>query len=133
MIKGIGVDVVDIARIGEIIGKYGAHFLTKVFTAREIAYCGGMAKPAVHYAGRWAVKEAFYKALPPECQEVSSFKSIEIVAGESRRPAINVCDKTLGARLEKQGIRSLHMSISHEKEVCVAFVVLEDGPAPKRY
>ena len=133
MIKGIGVDVVDITRIDEIMGKYGHHFLDKVFTHNEIAYCGGMAKPAVHSAGRWAVKEAFYKALPRECQQLSFFKSIEIASGESRRPTIAVLDEALRASLNKQGIMSMHLSISHEKTVCVAFVVLEDGPAPKRY
>jgi holo-[acyl-carrier protein] synthase len=132
MIRGIGVDVVDISRIDAMIKKYGAHFINKVFTQNEIAYCGGMAQPAVHYAGRWAVKEAFYKALPPECQKASFFKSIEIVAVGTRRPAIGIRDKTLESCLEKQGITSMHMSISHEKTVCVAFVVLEEAPAPKR-
>ncbi len=133
MVKGIGIDVVAISRINEIIGKYGAHFLNKVFSQEEIAYCGAMARPAVHYAGRWAVKEAFYKAIPPACQEISFFKSIEIRARGSRRPAIDVCDERLRASLEKQGITSMHMSISHEKDVCVAVVVLEGETAPKRY
>jgi phosphopantetheine--protein transferase-like protein len=125
MVKGIGVDVVDISRIDEIIGKYGEHFLNKVFTRAEILYCGVMARPALHYAGRWAVKEAFYKALPPPCQEKSFFKSIEIIAAGTRKPEIRVCDSHLSDSLREHGITSMHMSISHEKAVCVAVVVLE--------
>jgi holo-[acyl-carrier protein] synthase len=130
MIKGIGVDVVDIARIEEIMGKFGTHFLNKVFTPDEIAYCNAMARPAVHFAGRWAVKEAFYKALPPSCQRNSFFKSIEVVAAGSRRPSINVRDKALEVGLKKHGIEAMHMSISHERSVCVAFVVLESHGEP---
>jgi len=125
MIKGIGVDVVDILRLGEIIGKYGEHFLSKVFTPAETAYCGAMAKPAIHYAGRWAAKEAFYKALPRACQPISHFKSVEIVSGMSREPSVRVCDDSLAQALRQQGVTSIQVSISHEKAVCVAFVVLE--------
>jgi holo-[acyl-carrier protein] synthase len=124
MILGIGVDVVDIPRISAIIGKYGDHFLNKVYTTAEIAYCTAMATPAVHFSGRWAVKEAFYKALPRKCQEISLFKSIEVVSGSSRKPVIRVCDGKLDAALREHGVKDMHVSISHEKTVCVAFVVL---------
>jgi len=126
MIKGFGIDIVDIDRIAGMIDKYGRVFLDKVYTEAEIAFCGGMARPPVHYAGRWAIKEAFYKALPPECQHFSSWKSIEAVPGhDSRASAINVKSAELKAKMDDCGIASIFFSLSHEKTHCVAAVVLE--------
>ncbi len=128
MIHGIGTDIVDIDRIERLITKYSEHFLTKVYTHSEIQYCQRMANPAIHLAGRWAVKEAFYKALPLECQKHSSWKSIEIVTGEAGKPGISICSETLKKLLKKTGIAILHVSISHERRYCVATVILEDVP-----
>jgi holo-[acyl-carrier protein] synthase len=125
MTKGIGVDVVAIERIGEMIRKHGDHFLNKVFTPAEIEYCGKKAKPEIHFAGRWAAKEAFYKALPRDCQKVSGWRSVEIVRGESAAPAISVCSVLLQEAMDKCGIGRCLASISHEKSVCVGMVVMD--------
>jgi holo-[acyl-carrier protein] synthase len=129
MIIGIGTDIADISRIGSMVEKYGDRFCAKVFTGPEIAYCGKMASPAIHFAGRWAAKEAFYKALPVAIQPYSTWKSIQIVGCEkSRRPVIEVIDPALAASLLTGGIVRMHLSISHEqKGYCVAFVVLESA------
>ena len=125
MTKGIGVDVVEIRRIREMIRKYGDRFLQKVFTGSEIDYCEKMAAPEIHFAGRWAVKEAFYKALPPECQKVSGWKSVELVPVKSMAPAILVCSDILKSAMDKCGIERCFSSISHEKQVCVGLVVMD--------
>jgi|WetSurMetagenome_2_1015567.scaffolds.fasta_scaffold00055_7 holo-[acyl-carrier protein] synthase len=125
MIKGIGVDVVEIRRIREMIRKYGDHFLQKVFTPAEVAYCEKAAVPEIHFAGRWAVKEAFYKALPRECQTMSGWKSVEIVPGESMVPMVLVCSDFLKSGMDKCGIERWLASISHEKQVCVGVVVMD--------
>ncbi len=125
MIKGIGIDIVDISRIERLVEKYTDHFLEKVFTSAEIKYCNKMARSAVHYSGRWAVKEAFYKALPVSCQQHSTWKSIEIKTEKDGRPVIAVCSDHLQKLLEKEDISVNHVSISHERTHCVAFVVLE--------
>lgn len=125
MIIGIGVDIVEIGRIEEMIGKHGRQFLEKVFTDGELAYCEKHAKPPIHFAGRWAAKEAFYKALPRECQEMSGWKSIEIRTEESRGPSIILLDKRLAGVMDTSGVKICHVSISHDKTVCVAMVVLE--------
>ena len=127
MIKGIGVDIVEIGRIERMISAYGGQFLRKVFTKVEIEYCGKLAKPSIHFAGRWAVKEAFYKALPRECQKVSSWKSIEVPAEGEKVPMISVCDPALAKAMRKNGVRKSHVTISHEKTMCVAMVILEGG------
>ena len=125
MIKGIGTDIVDIRRIERLITKYTEHFLTKVFTPSEIDYCRKMAVPAMHFAGRWAVKEAFYKALPRSCQIHSSWKSVEIVSVEAGKPNIDICSDDLKIVLKKEEISLFHVSISHERHYCIASVVLE--------
>lgn len=129
MIIGIGADIADIGRIESMIRKYGDRFCAKVFTGTEIAYCSKMANPAIHFAGRWAAKEAFYKALPRVIQPHSTWKSIQIIVHEDgRRPVIEVLDSALAESFSSEGIIRMHLSISHEqKGYCVAFVVLESA------
>jgi holo-[acyl-carrier protein] synthase len=125
MIKGIGTDIVAIGRIREMIRHYGDHFLHKIFTDAEMEYCGGKADPAIHFAGRWAAKEAFYKALPTSCQRLATWKSIQILAaGENGRPVIEICSDRLRSQVAAEEVSSLLVSISHEKEYCLGFVAV---------
>jgi holo-[acyl-carrier protein] synthase len=124
MIIGIGIDIVEIKRIEELMHKHGNAFLEKVFTKPEIAESPGKAKTGLYYAGRWAVKEAFYKALPDSCQKLSSFKSIQVVGG-GQKPQVVVCDERLTDAINSSGITGIHCTISHERSMCVANVVLE--------
>ena len=126
MVVGIGTDIVEIARIKKLIDNYGLHFLQKVFTAREIEYCGGKAHPEVHFSGRWAVKESFYKALPGELQPEATWKCIEILASTtSGGPKIYFTDKKFEEKCFRGGITNIHLSISHERLQCIAVVLLE--------
>ncbi|MGZ9252734.1 MAG: holo-ACP synthase [Candidatus Deferrimicrobiaceae bacterium] len=63
MIAGIGVDIVDVARIQALLGRYGERFLHRVYTEAETAYAMSGANKAERLAGRFAVKEAVMKAL----------------------------------------------------------------------
>ena len=58
MIVGIGVDLVEVERIDRAIERHGGHFLQRVFTEREIAYCSKMRTPGPNYAARFAAKRA---------------------------------------------------------------------------
>ncbi len=126
MIIGIGTDIASIGRIREMIRKYGDRFLRKIFTDAEIDFCSGRADAAVHFAGRWAAKEAFYKALPLSCQRLSSWKSVQITAiPGGGRPVLEVCCDRLGQGIAREGIAAFHLSITHEGEYCIGFVVAE--------
>ena len=125
MIKGMGVDIVGINRIEKLVEKYDNHFIHKVYTGEEIAYCKRMARPGIHFAGRWAAKEAFYKALPVSCQSHSSWKSMEIAVCDRGKPFIRVCSDFLRDLLCNEGIVRYHVSISHEKTYCCACVLFE--------
>ncbi len=126
MIKGFGTDIVDIGRIKRLVDKYDAHFKEKVFTKSEIDYCEKKVNPAIHFSGRWAAKEAFYKALPNICQKHSTWKSIEIINTQDYgKPILQICSKPLMQVLKKEQITFFYVSISHEQKYCVASVILE--------
>jgi holo-[acyl-carrier protein] synthase len=125
MVKGIGIDIVNIDRIERLVERYKSVFLNKVFTNSEIEWCSQKARPSMHYAGRWAAKEAFYKALSSQCQKKSMWKSIEVLADASRKPYIHVRDDELKQLLSNEAITQIYISISHEMAVCTAMVVLE--------
>jgi holo-[acyl-carrier protein] synthase len=123
----MGIDIVEISRLARIVSRYGDRFVEKVYTPAEAVFCGG-AGPAVaaaRYAGRWAAKEAFYKALPAGVQRLASWRSVQTLPGASGRPSIEVCDARLRDALTGLGVTRIHLSISHERTHCVAVVALE--------
>ena len=124
MIIGIGNDIVSVNRIKKVIHKkYGSSFIKRVFTDHEIAYCAKKSNPYNSYSARWALKEAFYKALPQELQKLSSWKSIELI-NNNKKPSINICNEELQS-IFKNNRYVVHHSISHEQEFATAFVVIE--------
>src|SRR2546428_1284923 len=62
-IIGLGFDATDIDRVADVIERHGDRFLRRIFTEGEIAYCTRRREPAIHFAGRFAAKEAAMKAL----------------------------------------------------------------------
>jgi len=77
MIKGIGVDIIEIDRIRRSIERLGDRFLDKVYTPREVLYCNGKAHRFQHYAARFAAKEAVGKLLG---SGILSWQEIEVLA-----------------------------------------------------
>ena len=63
MIVGIGVDLVEIARVDRVLRRHPERARTRLFTPGEIAYCDAASRPPQSYAARFAVKEAFFKAV----------------------------------------------------------------------
>ncbi len=125
MLVGTGIDIVEIGRIERLIEKYGRAFLNKVFTDSEIEYCDNKARPAVHFSGRWAVKEAFYKAVPVACQKFSTWHSIEVLSRQpAGKPEIRLLSESLRGAFDEYRITEYHTSISHERKYCVAQVYL---------
>src|SRR5205823_14335664 len=77
-VLGIGVDVVETARIESSLAKFGKRFLHRVFVEGEIAYCSAMARPALHYAARFAAKEAVSKAFGTGIGKHMGWRDIEV-------------------------------------------------------
>ncbi len=125
MIKGLGVDIVEIDRITKMISRYGDLFLNKVFTPSEITFCSKHIQKQIPFAGRWAVKEAFYKALPRNLQKISGWKSVQLARPEREKPFLDICDERLRESMTEDGITCPFVSVSHEKHYCVATVILQ--------
>ncbi|HEY0031464.1 MAG TPA: holo-ACP synthase [Bacteroidia bacterium] len=122
MIIGIGTDIAEVLRIGKSIGNES--FKTKVFSVGEIAYCESKANKAESFAARFAAKEAFFKALGTGWRGGMAFNEVEVVNDEIGKPSLNI----LGATAEivkERNIKTIHVSLSHVKELAMATVVLE--------
>src|SRR5216110_1587949 len=78
-IIGLGLDATDIIRISETIDRYGERFLCRIFTDGEVAYCTGRRVPAIHFAGRFAAKEAAMKALGTGHSHGVLWRDVEVV------------------------------------------------------
>jgi len=78
-ILGLGLDATDIDRIADTIDRYGERFLGRIFTAGEIAYCTRRKVPSIHFAGRFAAKEAAMKALGTGHSRGVLWRDVEVV------------------------------------------------------
>ena len=119
MVKGVGVDIIEISRIKAIIEKYGDKFFSRILTEIEISYCKSFSNPELHFAGRFASKEAYSKAIGTGISKHFGWKDIEILNDERGKPYINHLKKN-----EYSGYR-YEVSISHTKEYGCAVVVCE--------
>ncbi len=122
MIIGIGTDIVEVARIAKSIEKAG--FKEKVFSKIEIAYCETKKNKAESFAARFAAKEAFFKALGRGWRDGMAFNEVEIGNDKLGKPVLNVLGKTAKI-IAKKNIKTVHVSLSHVKELAMATVVLE--------
>lgn len=122
MIFGMGVDIQEIRQIQEIYNRKEMKFLERVFTAGEIHYCQKHREPFKHYAARWAIKEAFLKALGTGISKGHSLQDIETINLPSGKPEVNVYGK-VKETCEQLGITSL-ISISHSGNYAIGQVLL---------
>ncbi len=122
MVKGIGVDIIEIARVRRNIDEGGRLFLDKVFTPREIAYCDARQNAYQHYAARFAAKEAVSKALSTGWAGEFRWKDVEVMNDPSGQPRIAFSGK-LGETLTGA---SVFVSLSHSDSHVVAMVVIEE-------
>lgn len=124
MILGIGTDIVEIERIRKAVGRWGDHFLNKIFTPHEIAYCMKRKDPYPCLSARFAAKEGVIKAVSAldDLPGVLSFRDIEIYNEPSGRPIVRIINPNFDKCLADA---VLHLSLSHERGHALAFVVLE--------
>ena len=125
MVLGIGIDVVRISRIDASIDRYGDRFLSRVFTPGEQADCGDRSAGGESLAGRFAAKEAAFKALGAGWDVCGGFTSVEVVREQDGRPQIVLHGRAqeMATRL---GAGSMHVSITHDAGIAAAVVVMED-------
>ena len=116
----IGTDIVSIPRLKKTINSsQGDKFINRIFTENEINYCNNKVDSFIHFAGRFAAKEAITKALlSSEKIDSINMKSIEIISGKNHKPEVNLI---LSSDLKFQ----CKVSISHTDEYAVAFALFE--------
>lgn len=124
MIFGIGTDIVEYARIERLHQRYGDRFAERILSEREIGEYQGHANPARFLAKRFATKEAFAKAVGSGLREPVSMRRISTTHDGLGKPVLQF-DETLRIHLAQLGINGHHLSISDERNMVVAFVVLE--------
>jgi holo-[acyl-carrier protein] synthase len=121
MVKGIGVDILEIDRIQHSIDELGDNFLRRVFTEDEIQYCSSKHNAGQHFAARFAAKEAVSKALATGWRGDFAWKDVEVMNDSLGQPHI-----TLYGRLkEAVGGASIHVSLSHSRSHVVAMVMID--------
>ena len=124
MIAGIGVDIVEIARIQALLDRYGDRFLRRVYTEKETDYAMKGANRAERLAGRFAGKEAVMKALGTGKSLGILWRDVETVRGRRGRPEVHLHGQALkSAKIRRGG--AVHVSITHDGGKAVAFVILE--------
>jgi holo-[acyl-carrier protein] synthase len=124
MILGVGIDLIEVARVARQLDAAAGSFRTSVFTADEIAYCDGKHFPAQHYAARFAAKEAVLKALAVPGQGGFFWRDVEITNDKDGRPHV-----TLHRRARElaagRGVAQVLVSLSHVHDHAVATAIAE--------
>ncbi|MDD3869026.1 MAG: holo-ACP synthase [Candidatus Cloacimonetes bacterium] len=123
MIIGIGCDIIEVQRIQKAI-ENNPRFCDKLFTAAEIEYCSRKANSYQSYAVRFAAKEAVMKALGTGWSETVTWLDIEIIVSKKGLPSV-VLSGEAKEIAEKLLINNIHLSLSHEKNYAIAFVIME--------
>ena len=121
-IIGLGVDLTDIPRIVSTIDRYGTRFMQRIFTEGEIAYCMRRRKPAVHFAGRFASKEAAMKALGTGHTHGVLWRDVEVVR-HGGPPQLKLHGGA-ARRFEAIGGRSSLLTITHTEALAMAQVLI---------
>ena len=119
MIIGIGIDSVEIARFNNW-HTYSQKKLGRIFSPHEIEYClSNQAKAAERFAGRFAAREALYKALPFPCEPFITFcQKVTIHNGTNGKPNLQLNN------LDSKEV-TIHISMTHTKDLATALVILE--------
>lgn len=126
MIFGIGTDIVEYARIEALWARYGERFAARTLSESELAECWASPHPARLLAKRFAAKEAFAKAVGSGMREPVTLHRISVTHDGLGKPVLQF-DATLRRHLAQLGINGHHVSISDERDMIVAFVVLESN------
>jgi holo-[acyl-carrier protein] synthase len=124
MIRGIGVDIVNISRIEQAVERWGSRFLERIFTPAEIERCEQRARPAQCLAARFAAKEAFAKALGLGMREGLRWRDIEVVQDHLGKPSLQLHNQAQKL-METVDANTTWLSLSDERESALAVVVLE--------
>lgn len=124
MIYGIGTDIVEVARIEAALAEFGNDFAERILADAEHTAFHDSRIKARFLAKRFAAKEAFSKAMGTGIRGTITFQNIAITHDAMGKPLLSLSD-SIQAILDQHHICAAHLSISDEKNLAAAFVVLE--------
>ena len=129
MIVGSGIDVIEIERVARALGRRGGRFERRVFTPQEIAACHGFARPAPHFALRFAAKEAVMKAVGTGWARGVRWVDIETLPGGTDPAELRlVLHGPVAEHARRLGAARPHLSVARSRRHAFAVVVLEADP-----
>ncbi len=123
-VLGIGVDLVEVARIQHSLDRFGERFLHRVFTDGEIEYSTSMKFPARHLAARFAAKEAVSKAFGTGIGKAMGWREIDVRKKPSGEPYL-VFSGAAEQLAKERGVVSALITLSHTDHHAMAMIVLE--------
>jgi len=126
MIFGIGTDIVRVDRFESMWARYGERFSERLLSERELPELVAHTDPARFLAKRFAAKEAFAKAVGSGLRVPVSLRRISVTHDGLGKPVLQF-DEVLRLHLAQLGINGHHLSVSDERDMIVAFVVLESN------
>ena len=121
-IIGLGLDATDIDRVSEMIERYGDRFLQRIFTEGEIGYAMRRRVPSIHFAGRFAAKEAAMKALGTGHSAGVLWRDVEVVR-HGGPPQLQLHGGA-GRRFAAIGGRTSLLTITHSDDLAMAQVLI---------
>lgn len=124
MIVGLGTAIVEVQQIRRMAAQ-GEAWRAGIFTDDEIAYCESKARRLPHYAARYAAKAATLQAVGSAQGISSAFAEVEVTHDERGRPSITV-KGTMRRALEQLRAKRTSISLSHDKHIAIAVILLED-------
>lgn len=126
MIYGVGTDIVEIARVQNVLARYGERFAQRILCPPELARFRAHRQPVAYLAKRFAAKEAFTKALGTGIHAPANWHGVWVVNLRSGQPKLEFT-AALGDLLAQRGVGRCHLSLSDEREFASATVILESG------
>jgi len=124
MIYGVGTDVVEIGRVEKVLARFGERFARRILCEPELKRFASHRLPAAYLARRFAAKEAFTKALGTGIHAPANWHGVWVTNLKSGRPVLEFSPQ-LKELMGKRGVTRAHVSLSDERGVAFATVILE--------
>jgi len=124
MIKGIGIDTIELERVARVLEQYPERFLQKIYTESEREYFSRWSDPVPRVAGRFAVKEAVMKALGTGWSRGVRWRDIEVVRHPSGKPVVKLHGEARRI-FASLGASEIHCTITHSRDHAMAMVIFE--------
>ncbi len=122
-VRGIGIDLVHLPRLRAVIDRWQDRFLTRVFTASEIAYCRARRDPVPHFGARFAAKEAGMKALGTGLRLGVRWRELEVRRERGQAPVLVLSGRSREIGLARGGQRML-LALTHDGDYAMAQAML---------